>query len=194
MKSSLKKLSALFATALIAATLSASASAELLSWDITGPGVLSANQTGSVSTLGYNLDPAGYSTQIWTVTTIAADGGNYSFNWDYSGFHAFYQVTAFLNASPSTTLVNTGPNDCCSPPSSGFDYSGTYTFTGVNAGDTLSFTMGGSNFDSDNRLIGTLTLDQTSNVNVPEPASLALLGLGMAGLEFSRRRKQKLAA
>jgi hypothetical protein len=134
------------------------------------------------------LDPAGFSTETWTATAVAPASGDYTVNWDYSGFHAFFEVTAFLNTflngTPVTNLVSAGPQDCCTPPSGGFDYTGSYTFIGINAGDSLGFTFGGSNFDSNNVLRGTLNLQQ-----VLEPASLALLGIGLAGVVFSKRRK-----
>lgn len=169
------------------AAASFTAHADVVPWSITGPGVTSASTVGADSTLSYNANPAGFSTQTWNARATATDAGDYTFDWDYTGFHAFFGVTAFLNTTAAATLVNTGPANCCSAPSNGFAYSGTYTFVGLNAGDVFGFNMGGRNFDSDNRLIGTLHLTQTSMV--PEPASWALAGLALAGLAASRRRK-----
>jgi hypothetical protein len=60
----------------------------------------------------------------------------------------------------------------------------TFTYTFVGDGSTQSIYFEGSGGDN----IGML-LDNVSISSVPEPATLALFGLGLAGFGFARRRK-----
>ncbi|MDT4915153.1 MAG: hypothetical protein QOC66_4281 [Pseudonocardiales bacterium] len=135
-------------------------------WSASGPSttVLSDGTSGDPS-FSYSLDPAGYSPQSWSFTAVASSAGSLVLPYDYSGFHAYFQVTVQLTAVvlrdggvvSSTLLVNDGPVDCCTPPSGGFHYTGTTTVQ-VQPGDVYGFIMSGSNGDIDNRLIGTLTV------------------------------------
>lgn len=170
-----------------------SASANLLSWSFSGPGTTSTSQVGNLTTLDYSLSgPDVHTTQSWVATATAGDAGDYAFNWNYGGNHAFFEASAFLNAiSPSS-----GTAGLVSASTFGiFDFIGSYTFSNVNAGDALQFVFGGSNNDSTEVLLGALTLDQQSNLgpqgNVPEPTTIALLGLGALGLAASRRKHAK---
>jgi hypothetical protein len=169
------------------------ASANLLSWSFTGPGTTSTTQVGNLTTLDYLLSgPEVHTTQSWVATAIAGDAGDYAFNWNYSGDHAFFEASAFLNAiSPSL-----GTDNLVSASTFGlFDFIGSYTFSDVNVGDALQFVFGGRNNDSTEVLVGALTLDQQSNLssqgNVPEPTTIALLGLGVLGLTAARRKSAK---
>jgi PASTA domain len=99
--------------------------------------------------------------------------------WTYTGFHSFFEVTVGLDAfvtrggtTTTTPLVSAGPVNCCTPPSGGFEYSGT-TSLSVQAGDTYGFAMRGSHFDIAQALQGTLTVDGPQQALASEPPAAA---------------------
>ena len=169
---------------------------ELQNWTPSGPGTVTITPpSGSAAsaTFSYRDDPAGFSDVTWTFSDVATTGGTVSFNYDYSGNHANFEVYAHFSVfagSNVISLVNAGPAYCCTPPSGGFDYSGTATIN-VNPGDTFGFMVGGSNFDSTNHLNGDLTItnfDAPADDPAPEPASFGMLAVGAAVLAFGARR------
>src|SRR5205807_10394330 len=88
-------------------------------------------------------------------------------NWHYSGFHAYFQVTALLQVlagANTSTLYSARPVNCCSTPSAGFDISGTATIQ-VTGASPFGFIVGGSNADSNSQLNGTQTIS-----NFPTPS------------------------
>ena len=153
-------------------------------WHLTGPGATHVSHANGSWDFRYRLRRAGFHKVTWSVTSNpVSESGNYTFNWDYSGFHGWYDVTAFLTSSDGNRLVDASSLRCCSTPSAGFHYNGSFTFAGVNTGDKIGFTMGGSNFDRYNVLRGKLHLTQA----VPGPASILLLACGLGFIGLMRR-------
>jgi hypothetical protein len=171
-------------TAVALAAASAAVHAAPIVWTIAGPGTTSASNAGGTSMLGYDNPGLFSSTQVWEVRGVAAEAGDYVFDWDYTGFHSFFRVTAFLNTTEGDTLVSAGPESCCTEPSAGFSYDGRYTFASVAAGDTIGFNLGGNHFDATRAMSGTLTLTRVS-----APGSMALAGLGLLALGAATRRR-----
>jgi hypothetical protein len=139
----------------------------LQNWTASGPGTASITPPSGASAsaaFAYSVNPAGFSPVTWTFQTTAAATGTVTFNYTYSGLHAWFEVTAFFKAfaggSGGTTTVtaySAGPADCCTTPSNGFNVSGTVSIA-VTQGHPFGFMVGGSNFDFNNFLHGTLTI------------------------------------
>lgn len=137
-------------------------------WSAIGPGTVNLLSDGVTTdpAMSYSLSGSVvFSTQTWELSTTATQGGAVTLPFTYSGFHAFFQVRVFVNAfvtngSGTTTvpLISQGPVNCCTPPSGGFNLSGSVTLN-VAPGDVYGLRFGGSNFDSDSRLFGTISVD-----------------------------------
>ncbi|MGH7746724.1 MAG: hypothetical protein ACREQ5_18510, partial [Candidatus Dormibacteria bacterium] len=157
--------------ALVAAPIPLAVGAErtpVVPWTGGGPATVAIGNDGTAAPaqMSYSLrSKAVYSRQTWSFSTTARHDDPTTVKYDYRGFHAFYKVIVFLNAfvthngvTTTTSLVSAGPVNCCTSPSSGFDYKGSVTLN-VQTGDTYGFQFGGSNYDSNDILSGTLIAD-----------------------------------
>lgn len=185
-----KRIAALFLSPFCVAASSGVAHAVAVGpWTLSGPGDTSIVEIGDLTHFNYSLNPSGSATHTWTATSVVAESGVYSFDWTYSGLHAFFNVRAFLNTiNPAETLVNAGPANCCTPPSNGFSYTGSHAIA-VIAGQTIGFAFGGSNSDSNDFLSGTLTI---SAVSLPPALLMLLAALGLTGFVARRGRATSL--
>ncbi len=97
--------------------------------------------------------------QTFTYTAIAARSGTYTVTWNYTGFHAYYQAKAGLNAftTNASSLQTVQTLVPFQPASGGFNYSGTVQLA-LTQGQPYGFTAIGTNFDSNDVLQGTITL------------------------------------
>jgi subtilisin family serine protease len=133
-------------------------------WSGTGTATTTVTADGTTGNAVFNYSTNGYSGN-WTFSNTAKSARKQSITWRYNGYHAWYQVRVAIEQfviRNGTEIVkqklqSAGPVNCCAAPSGGFDYTGTATFD-LQPGDVFGFRMSGGNFDSDHRLIGTLTL------------------------------------
>lgn len=170
------------ALTLFGASISANAGL-VTAWTISGPGSTSSTQSAYNSwALNYDTVNSG----AWVASAVVTEAGDYTFDWDYSGFHAFFAVRAFLSTSDGTSLVNVGPENCCTAPSAGFTYNGTYTFENTAVNDIISFSFGGRNGDSNPTISGSLNITQVS-----APSAFIFVGFGLAALFINRKKFSK---
>ncbi len=132
--------------------------------NLDGPWTATGTGTTFVSGDSMSYSAAGFDGS-WTFSNTAKSARRQTLNYRYNGYHAWFQVRVSIEQFVirngveinKRTLNAAGPVNCCAAPSGGFDYSGTATFD-LQPGDKYGFRMSGGNFDSDNRLYGTVTL------------------------------------
>ncbi|CAD5937262.1 hypothetical protein [Planktothrix agardhii] len=133
-------------------------------WQVTGPGTTSINSSNNNS-ITFNYSLAGdivHQEQTWKYSATSSKTGVVKFNWKYSGFHGWYQVKAEINA------FSKGLSEEEQTQKLSFGVGGSMGGEGqllikVNQGYEFGFVITGSNFDSDTRLLGNLTITDHNN-------------------------------
>lgn len=136
---------------------------ELQNWTDTGiaEGVTSINpSTGAADLVTYSYDvdrENGVSFRTAELGVIAQDDGTVSFDWDYSGFHAFFMANAVLEVYADSCLGREVITLVASPTSGEFQFQGSASID-VYAGHEFGIRVGGDNFDLFGQLKGAVTI------------------------------------
>lgn len=170
---------------LAAAPFAASAGPLELSWTAAHTGDLyngAANSTTTITDdkLGYNYSSPGYNgvpQQRYTFTTTAQEDGilNLQLNWSAfaSWYRAYTRLYVFDDSGSKLLSTNNWAN-----------HDMLLTALNLQAGEQWGFIVEAGNYDGTGAVSGTIGVNA-----IPEPGSLALLGLGLFGFALARRRK-----
>jgi hypothetical protein len=125
---------------------------------------------------------AGCGQNYWEFKTQIDNAGTVSFDIDYVAFNGWFMAGSSLTLLVNDTAVASYATD---------NYKGQFSYD-FQAGDVLKFLAYETNGDSQPNVWGNILLSniqEPAGSNVPEPASIALLGLGMLGLGALRRKR-----
>jgi uncharacterized repeat protein (TIGR01451 family) len=154
--------STFFVVSVALATLGFTGPYELQNWSAAGPGtttITPSSGTASSAAFGYALTGSSvHSPQSWTFSVPAVADGTASFNWQYSGYHAYFQAVAGLQAFADGPSGRTIVTLRASQPSSGGFSAGGLTSIAVHGGYSFGVIASGSNNDQDLQLNGTITV------------------------------------